>query len=226
MAEVFRYERRVEFRDTDAAGMMHFSTYFTRMEEAEHAFLRSLGTSVWQWDNESLAVPSPEISIRSPVSSLPEPVIAAEPPSVTSAIALPQLSAGPEPSESPPTPVQPSASVAPVATASTAVPLSPALAASKISWPRVAARCDFRGPVRFEDLLAVEVRVARLGGSSVTYDFRFFKDERCVAEGQVTAVCCRFSPGEPPRAIPIPLLLRERLARYLAPADELSHPPH
>jgi 4-hydroxybenzoyl-CoA thioesterase/acyl-CoA thioester hydrolase len=169
MAEVFHYERRVEFRDTDAAGMMHFSAFFTRMEEAEHALLRSLGTSVWRWE-----LPSPSAS----GSALP--------------------------------PDASSAGTSPV----------------KVSWPRVAARCDYRGPVRFEDMLAVEVRIARLGGSSVTYDFRFLHEGRRVAEGQVTAVCCRFSPGEPPRSIPLPQSLRDRLAAYVAPADELSYPPH
>lgn len=43
---VYRSTKRVEFRDTDAAGIMHFSTYYTYMEEAEHEFLRSLGLSV------------------------------------------------------------------------------------------------------------------------------------------------------------------------------------
>ncbi|MCA9150731.1 MAG: acyl-CoA thioesterase [Planctomycetales bacterium] len=42
----FVYEQRVEFRDTDAAGIAHFSVFFTWMEEAEHAALRSLGLSV------------------------------------------------------------------------------------------------------------------------------------------------------------------------------------
>lgn len=46
MTEIFKTTKRVEFRDTDAAGLMHFSTYFTYMEEAEHELLRSLGTSV------------------------------------------------------------------------------------------------------------------------------------------------------------------------------------
>ena len=46
MAEIFKTTKRIEFRDTDAAGLMHFSTYFTYMEEAEHELLRSLGTSV------------------------------------------------------------------------------------------------------------------------------------------------------------------------------------
>ncbi len=47
MSEQFTTTRRVEFRDTDAAGIAHFSTYFTFMEAAEHEFLRSLGLSVF-----------------------------------------------------------------------------------------------------------------------------------------------------------------------------------
>lgn len=35
--------RRVEFRDTDAAGIVHFSAYFVWMEAAEHDFLRAAG---------------------------------------------------------------------------------------------------------------------------------------------------------------------------------------
>ncbi len=42
----FTLSRRVEFRDTDAAGIMHFSVFFLYMEEAEHEFLRSVGLSV------------------------------------------------------------------------------------------------------------------------------------------------------------------------------------
>jgi YbgC/YbaW family acyl-CoA thioester hydrolase len=38
--------RRVEFSDTDMAGIMHFSNFFLFMEAAETAFLRSLGFSI------------------------------------------------------------------------------------------------------------------------------------------------------------------------------------
>ena len=38
----FRFTRRVEFADTDMAGIMHFAMIFRYMEEAEHAFYRSL----------------------------------------------------------------------------------------------------------------------------------------------------------------------------------------
>ena len=52
-----RYEmtRRVAFSETDAAGIAHFANFFRWMEDAEHAFLRSLGTSVHAHDGEGLS---------------------------------------------------------------------------------------------------------------------------------------------------------------------------
>lgn len=46
MASEFRTTRRIEFEETDAAGIAHFSRFYAFMEQAEHAFLRSLGLSV------------------------------------------------------------------------------------------------------------------------------------------------------------------------------------
>ena len=46
MAYEFKAIRRVEFSDTDMAGIMHFSNFFRFMETAEHGFYRSLGFSV------------------------------------------------------------------------------------------------------------------------------------------------------------------------------------
>jgi len=42
----FATRRRVEFSDTDVAGIVHFSRFFVFMESAEHQFLNALGTSV------------------------------------------------------------------------------------------------------------------------------------------------------------------------------------
>jgi len=42
----FKVIRRVEFAETDMAGIMHFSNYFRFMETAEHGFFRSLGFSI------------------------------------------------------------------------------------------------------------------------------------------------------------------------------------
>jgi|SRR5687768_3489254 len=41
-----RYQRRVQFHETDLAGIVHFSWYFKYMEEAEHALWRSVGMSI------------------------------------------------------------------------------------------------------------------------------------------------------------------------------------
>ena len=46
MASEFTIKRRVEFSETDMAGIMHFSNFFRYMEAAEHAFIRSLGLSI------------------------------------------------------------------------------------------------------------------------------------------------------------------------------------
>ncbi len=46
MASRFTLRRRVAFSETDLAGIMHFSNFLRWMEDAEHAFYRSLGLSV------------------------------------------------------------------------------------------------------------------------------------------------------------------------------------
>ena len=46
MAHEFEYRRRVDFHETDMAGIVHFSNFFRFMESAEHAFFRSLGLRV------------------------------------------------------------------------------------------------------------------------------------------------------------------------------------
>lgn len=45
MAHRFTTTRRVEFADTDLAGIMHFSNFFRFMEVTEHEFYRTLGFS-------------------------------------------------------------------------------------------------------------------------------------------------------------------------------------
>ena len=48
MPKQFTLTRRVQFAETDMAGVMHFANYFRWMEEIEHAFFRSMGLSVAQ----------------------------------------------------------------------------------------------------------------------------------------------------------------------------------
>lgn len=54
------YERRrVEFAETDAAGLVHFSVFFRYMEEAEHAVRRAAGMRIHQPES---AISWPRIS--------------------------------------------------------------------------------------------------------------------------------------------------------------------
>jgi acyl-CoA thioester hydrolase len=139
MSTAFLTSRRVEFSDTDAAGMMHFVAFFRMMEQAEHDILRSVGLSVVMHDAEG-----------------------------------------------------------------------------KISWPRVAAKCDFQAAARFDDLLQIEVRIARLGERSITYAHRFLRDGAVLANGEVTAVCCRIREGEAPQSMPMPPPFTEKLKQFVA----------
>jgi acyl-CoA thioester hydrolase len=132
----FRTSRRVEFADTDMAGIVHFSNFFRYMESAEVDFLRSLGLSVTlTWEGQP------------------------------------------------------------------------------VSFPRVAASCDYIRPATFQDVLDVAVTVRRLGTKSITYGFDFFKKDELIARGQVSSVCCRVLPGHQLESIDIPAPLREALAR-------------
>ncbi|TLD70779.1 acyl-CoA thioesterase [Phragmitibacter flavus] len=46
MAHRFIYTDRVQFADTDMAGIMHFANFFRFVERAEHAFFRSVDLSI------------------------------------------------------------------------------------------------------------------------------------------------------------------------------------
>lgn len=46
------YRRRVQFAETDAAGLVHFSVFFRYMEEAEHAVWRAAGMRIHQPESE------------------------------------------------------------------------------------------------------------------------------------------------------------------------------
>ncbi len=50
MPDEFVITRRVQFAETDMAGVLHFANFFRLMEEVEHAFWRSVGLSVMTED--------------------------------------------------------------------------------------------------------------------------------------------------------------------------------
>lgn len=62
MTTQFTTIRRVEFSDTDMAGIIHFANYYRYMEEAEHAFFRSLGLSIMQPQEDGSVIGWPRVS--------------------------------------------------------------------------------------------------------------------------------------------------------------------
>ncbi len=54
--------RRVEFRDTDAAGIVHFSAFFVWMESAEHELLRSAGVSLLERGDDGVDCSWPRVA--------------------------------------------------------------------------------------------------------------------------------------------------------------------
>lgn len=62
-SQTFTFHRRVEFADTDLAGMVHFSNILRYMEETEYAFLRSQGLCVVM-DDERGKFGFPRLSVH------------------------------------------------------------------------------------------------------------------------------------------------------------------
>lgn len=123
----FQVERRVEFCETDMAGIVHFSNFFRYMEYAEVAYLRSRGLSVKiVWEGVLLG------------------------------------------------------------------------------FPRVAAKCDYVKPAKFEDVLQIEGTIERVGAKSVTYGFEFKRGGEVLARGSTTSVCCRLGANDEWEGTPIP----------------------
>jgi acyl-CoA thioester hydrolase len=89
-----------------------------------------------------------------------------------------------------------------------------------IGFPRVSASCDFLNPVRFEDVLDIDVELARLGSKSLTFACTFLHRDRLIARGQLSTVCCRLHPGQPLESIEVPAGIRERLEATIS--DERS----
>jgi acyl-CoA thioester hydrolase len=144
---LFRTTRRVEFHQTDAAGILHFSQFFLWMEQAEHEFLRHLGWSV--------------------VARVDD---------------------------------------------------------RTISWPRVASSCEFLRPLRFEEVIEIQLGVLQLRRRSLTYQSTFVLDEQLVARGTMTAVCCQIDTLGKFESTAIPESLRSLLENYQLKAPAQPEP--
>lgn len=85
-----------------------------------------------------------------------------------------------------------------------------------VSLPRLSARCDYRSPARYGDVLDVSVWVKELRDKTVRYSFQFSTDGRLVAEGEVLAIYCEVT--DQLRSVRIPDSIRQSLSSYLGSA--------
>lgn len=61
MPPQFTYTRRVQFADTDMAGIVHFANFYRFMEEAEHEMFRSLGVKIVENQSDGSVVGWPRV---------------------------------------------------------------------------------------------------------------------------------------------------------------------
>lgn len=60
----FTSHRRVEFCETDMAGIVHFSNFYRYMEQAEHAYFRSLDLDIMQDQPDGSKIGWPRVSCK------------------------------------------------------------------------------------------------------------------------------------------------------------------
>ena len=78
--------------------------------------------------------------------------------------------------------------------------------------PRVQFHLDYRNPARLDDLLDTEIRVARIGRSSIRFEFAVSKaGAEIVAEGYLVIVAIGRADG---RSVEVPKPLAQALAPY------------
>jgi 4-hydroxybenzoyl-CoA thioesterase/acyl-CoA thioester hydrolase len=86
----------------------------------------------------------------------------------------------------------------------------------RVSFPRVSATCNYSSPAHCEEVLDIAITVARIGATSVTYEFEFTHAGRRVALGSMTCVCCRISSDQPPKPRSVPPEMAAALQAYAA----------
>lgn len=96
-----------------------------------------------------------------------------------------------------------------------------------LGWPRVKAECEYKSPLRFEDVVEIHLLVRRVGSRSLTFDFHFSKMENGkriqAATGRLTIVCVARDPQTGVmKSVPMPPEVLERV--QAATPEMLSSP--
>jgi acyl-CoA thioester hydrolase len=85
------------------------------------------------------------------------------------------------------------------------------------TFPRVHVECDFRLALQHDDVIDIEVCLAKLGRSSIRMESRTFRGGEAAANGVIVVACV--DPNTQ-RAIPIPEWLRHKLERAMTSRGE------
>ena len=85
-----------------------------------------------------------------------------------------------------------------------------------IGWPRLESTCKFKRPLKFEEIVIIDLSIEEITQKTVTYKFEFKKEldgeTLRVAQGRMTTVCATVEPSTGKlAAIPIPELIRNKL---------------
>ncbi|MGK7377320.1 acyl-CoA thioesterase [Planococcus sp. 1R117A] len=78
--------------------------------------------------------------------------------------------------------------------------------------PRVHLDCTYLGSVEYDDELEACVSVAKIGNSSFTYSFNFYKAGQVVIKGSLTVVFITSADG---KKVTIPPFIKEELEKHL-----------
>lgn len=84
-----------------------------------------------------------------------------------------------------------------------------------ISFPRVRSACEYHAPARSEDVFDISITVKHIGNSSISYMCEFFCQDKPIATGEITCVCCLMSQDQPPCSVSIPDQIREHLEQMM-----------
>jgi acyl-CoA thioester hydrolase len=79
-----------------------------------------------------------------------------------------------------------------------------------VGFPVIEARCRYRKPARYDDLLAIDLTVEAMGAARIRFGYRVRRGEELVAEGHTEHACV--DGGGRPRRIP-----EELRARFAGP---------
>jgi acyl-CoA thioester hydrolase len=79
----------------------------------------------------------------------------------------------------------------------------------RLGWPRVHAECDYKKPLRFEDMVEIQLLVKEKRTKAISYLFKFRKmnEEPApieVARGLLTIVCVAHFPDGTMKSVSIP----------------------